>query len=73
MRLCSVLFVSADTGDQFVEIIATELPVEPDSSLVVSDLERGEAIFDLVERGEVVRVHDFALHNGEVDLALIEP
>ena len=43
------------------------------SPLVVADLERGEALFDLVERGEVVRVHDFALHNGEVDLALIEP
>ena len=61
----SALFVRVDTRDELVEVIASELPAERDGPLVVADLEAGEALRDLIERGEIVGFHDFALHDRQ--------
>ncbi len=39
----------------------------------VAVFEGGESLRDLIEVGEVVGVDDLALHDGEVDLALVQP
>ena len=65
--------VGVEADEELVEIVAAELPVEGFGHRVVALLERGEPFADLVEVGEVVGVDDFALHDGEVDLALIQP
>jgi len=45
--------VGVDAVQQVAEVGAGELPVEGLGHLVVADLERGEAIADLAEAGEV--------------------
>ena len=59
--------MGVDAVQEVVEVGAGELPVEWSGDGVVADLECGEAVADLVQAGEVVRVDDFALDDGEVD------
>jgi transposase len=49
------------------------LPVEGPGSGVVEILERDQPVLDVSQVVEVVGSHDFALHDREVDLALVQP
>ena len=53
--------------------MAGELPFEGGGGLLVAPLEGGQAVFDVVEIGEVVGGEDLALDDGVVDLDLVEP
>jgi hypothetical protein len=55
------LDVGVDATQQVVEVGAGEFPVKWPGDGVVADLERGEAVADLVQVGEVVGGQDFAL------------
>ena len=61
--------MGVDAVQQVAEVSAGELPGEWPGDGVVADLERGEAVADLVQVGEVAGVEDFALDDGEVDRA----
>lgn len=65
--------VAVEAGEELVEVVAAEGPVEWFGDGVVTLLEGGESVTDLVEVGEVVGVDDLALNNGQVDLALVQP
>ena len=69
MRLGSV--VGVDAVQEIVQIGAGELPAERCGDGVVADLERGEAVADLIEAGEVVRADDLALDDEEVNFCLV--
>ena len=56
-----------------VEVGAGELPLEGRSDLFVAAAEREQALLERVEVGDVVGGEDLALHDGEVDLGLVEP
>ncbi len=67
------LVVGSDPLEELVEVVSGEAPVEWSGDGIVAVLEGGQALGDLVGVGEVVGVDDLALHDGEVDLALVEP
>ena len=56
-----------------MEIGAREGPLEGSGGLFVALLEGEEAIFDFVERAEVVGGEDLSLDDREVDFDLVEP
>ena len=56
-----------------MEVGAGELPAERPGDGVVASLERGEALADLAQAGEVVWCEGFALEDGEVDFCLVQP
>ena len=58
---------------QFVELGASESPLERLGGLFVSVLEGEEAILDLGERAEVVGGEDLSLDDREVNFDLVEP
>jgi hypothetical protein len=64
-------FVAFDPGQEVVEVGCGEFPLEWSGVGVVARFERGQALFDLVEVGEVVGGQDFALYDGEDDLDLV--
>ncbi|HEU0088022.1 MAG TPA: hypothetical protein VFQ77_10290 [Pseudonocardiaceae bacterium] len=64
------MLVLVDPGQQVIEIGWGELPLERPGGGVVALLEGSEALFDLVQGGEVVGAEDLALEDGEVDLDL---
>ncbi len=51
---------------------AGESPLEWESPLLVMTLESLEALFEFGRREEVVWHEDFFLHDGEIDLSLVE-
>ena len=51
---------------------AGESPLEWGSPLLVMTLESLEALFEFGRREEVVWHEDFFLHDGEIDLSLVE-
>jgi hypothetical protein len=55
-----------------VQIAASESPLERGSRPLVMTLESQEALFEFGQRGEVVGREDFSLHDGKIDLHLIE-
>jgi hypothetical protein len=61
--------VGVDAVPQVVEVGAGECPVEWSGDCVVAGLERGEAVADLAEAGEVAGADDFALDDGEVEIS----
>jgi hypothetical protein len=65
--------VGVDAAQQVVEECAGELPAERRGDGVVVGRERGEAVADLAQAGEVVGCEGFALDDGEVDFGLVEP
>jgi len=65
--------LGVELGQEPVQIAAGESPLERGSRLLVMTLESPEALFELRQRGEVVWREDFPLHDGEIDLNLIEP
>src|SRR5262249_12736108 len=67
------LVVGIDAAQQVVEVGAGELPAERPGDGVVAGFERGEAVADLRQAGEVVGREGFALDDGEVDFRLVEP
>lgn len=66
-------FVGGELGEEFVEVLSGELPLERASSLLVVRLESEEAILHLCEVGEVVGGKDGPLDDREVDFDLVEP
>ena len=62
-----------DLFDEMVEVGAAEFPLEGlgDGLLVV--LEPKQTVLDVSARGEVVWGQNLPLHDGEVDLDLVEP
>src|SRR3990172_880630 len=65
--------MALETDQKGIEVGARELPLERCSDLLVVFLETQESIFDLCERGEVIRGEHLALDDGEIDLDLVEP
>jgi hypothetical protein len=61
------LAVGFDPAQQVAEVGAGEPPGERPGDGVVAGLERGEAVADLIQAGEVVGGEGFALDDGEVD------
>jgi hypothetical protein len=55
------------------QVLACELPVEGTGNLLVVRLKAQDAICDLAEAGEIIRSECLSLHDGQVDLYLIEP
>ena len=68
-----VAFAAVDALQELVQVGAGEPPVEGFGDGVVAGFERGEAVADLAQVGEVVRADDLALDDGEVDLSLVRP
>ena len=64
---------SVDFLDQIVEVGAGEFPLEGRGDGLIVVLETKQAILDISERGEVIGGEGLALHDGEVDLDLVEP
>ena len=62
-----------DSGDEMLEVVAGEGPVEWGGDLVVVVLEVVEAVDDRLEAWVVVRSQHFALDDGEDDLDLVQP
>ena len=69
----SQLFVGRELGEKRGEVSFGELPFEGPGRCFPVVLEVEQAFCQLVQAGEVVRGKDFSLHDGEVDLDLIEP
>ena len=65
--------LAVEPGEEVVEVGGGEFPFEWSCGLVVADLESGQPVGDGVEVIEVVGREHFPLHNGEVDLDLIQP
>jgi hypothetical protein len=65
--------LGVELGQERVQIAAGESPLERGSRLLVMTLESQEALFEFGQRGEVAGREDFSLHDGEIDLHLIEP
>jgi hypothetical protein len=61
------LGVGVDATQQVAEVGAGELPGEWSGGGVVAGFERGQAVADLIQIGEVVGGEDFALDDREVD------
>src|SRR3990172_10554288 len=66
-------FVRGETLHQLLEVIAGEAPVEGLGDAAPVALEGVEGARDLGEVLEVVGLEELALHDGEVDLDLVEP
>ena len=62
-----------DAGDERVEVVPGESPVEGDGGLVVVVLERVEAVDDRLQAVEVVWGQHFALDDREDQLDLAQP
>ena len=62
-----------DFGEQLVEVVARELPLERSCGGFVVCLEGREPLLQLSEGAQVVRSQHFTLHDREVDLDLVEP
>ena len=60
-------------GQQRVEVVAGERPLEGRGDLLVAAAEGEELCFEGGEVFEVVGGDDLALDDGEVDLGLVEP
>lgn len=56
-------------GEELVELVAGELPLEGRGDLLVAVPERQEVLLERVEVGEVVGGDDLALDDGEVTSA----
>ena len=67
------LLGGAESAEDLVEVLASELPFEGCGDLLVAASEGEEVLFECVEVGEVVGLECFALEDGEVDLGLVEP
>jgi hypothetical protein len=67
------LVVGVDAVQQVVKVVTGEFPAERPGDGVVASLERGEAVADLVQAGEVVGGEGFALDDREADFGLVEP
>jgi len=65
--------VVVEPRQQFGQVGGGEFPLERLRGLVVSVLERGQAVGDGVDIGEVVGREHFPLDNREVDLYLVQP
>jgi len=65
--------VGRQLGEEGREIGFGELPFERCRRRFPVVLEVEQALCELVQAGEVVRSEDFSLHDGKVDLYLIEP
>src|SRR5215212_233691 len=68
-----LLVVVVESAKKPVEVGLGVAPVERGGGLLVAALEGQQASFDLVQVGEVVGRQHFALHDGEVDLDLVQP
>ncbi|WP_211265696.1 hypothetical protein [Actinacidiphila oryziradicis] len=64
-------FVGGEAGQQVVEVVGGVLPLEGPGGGVVEVLEGQQPVFHVGEVVEVVGGDDFALYDGEVDLALV--
>ena len=58
-------------GEELVEVVAGELPLERRCDLLVAAAEGQQLVLEHVEVGEVVGCEDLALDDGEVDLGLL--
>jgi len=73
-RICSgclgggEVVVGGDAGEQGVQVVGGELPLERGGDLGVVVLEVEQSLLDLCEIGEVVGGQHLALDDGEVDL-----
>ena len=65
-------FVVVDLGQQFGQVGGGEFTLERLRGLVVSVLERVQAVGDGLDIGEVVGREHFQLDDGEVDLDLVQ-
>ena len=62
-----------ELSDEPCEIGACETPVKWRRHALVILLEAQQAILDLRETGKIVGSECLALHDGEIDLDLVEP
>src|SRR5713101_263017 len=65
--------MAVDACEEGNEVGTGELPLERRSNLLVVFLEPKESVFELRQRGEVVRGEHLALDDGEIDFDLVEP
>jgi hypothetical protein len=63
--------VTVDSGDQVVEVLAGEGPLERPGDVTVVLAEPEQSVGERVQRGEVVGDQCFALHDREVQLDLV--
>jgi hypothetical protein len=66
-----LVFVLSDSGQQGIQILAGELPLEGSRGRVVTLLEVDQSLLDLVKVREVVGRHNLALYDREEDLHLV--
>src|SRR6266511_3418605 len=67
------LFLLSQPLHERGEVLAREFPLEGRGGQLVAPLERQQTLLHLIEVGEVVRGEHLALHDGEVDLDLVQP
>ena len=65
--------MGGEAFEEFVECFAAEAPIKRDCCAVVTALEGQESFHKLGEVLEVLGFDDFALHDGEEDLDLVQP
>src|SRR6476659_8965878 len=70
---CRCCVVGGESVEEIVEVFGGVAPFEWAGGEVVLVLEGFQAGFDVGEVVEVVGGDDFALHDGEADLALVQP
>jgi hypothetical protein len=70
---CLVVGLVAESFEELGEVGSGELPLEWRGGGFVAALEGEQTGLDVSEVREVVGGEDFALHDGEVDLDLVEP
>ena len=71
--LAEGLLMRVDLGEQGLQVLAGELPLEWASGGAVVVLEAQQAIFDFTEGLEVIGGEHLALNDREVHLDLVEP
>jgi hypothetical protein len=68
-----MLLARIQPAQQPIQVGAGVAPVEGDGGLLVAVLEAEQASFDLGQVAEVVGCQHLALHDGKVDLHLVQP
>jgi len=65
--------MSFEALQQLFQVATSELPLEGTNHLFVMSWERQQALLQVLQRREVIRCEDLPLHDGKVDLDLVEP
>ena len=64
---------AGDLGQEGMKIAACEGPLKRRGGPLVMALESKKMLFEIGQRGEIIRREDFSLDNREIDFNLIEP